>query len=130
MFLIIGSIFVLIPINQITAGIASLLTYQRLVHRFYYSSIIFMVIPIFSYLLLCILKKNKNLFFITLFTGIIILTTCYYSRFAIDTYQPFYKNIQSIKNAWKERKVGFNLSKDNIKFIGKEIEKYETKFDK
>jgi len=130
LFLIFSSLFILIPIYQILAGIASVTTYAKLVHRFYYSSTIFLVIPTFSYLILSIFKKEKNLIYFSALVGLILLITFYYSRFAIDTYQPFYKNIQSIKNAWNERKVGFNLSKKQIEYIGKEIKKYEAKYGK
>jgi hypothetical protein len=125
-FLALSSLFVLIPMYQISAGIASTLTYKLIVNRFYYSSTIFLVIPIFAYLALYIFKKEKSI----LTSAVIALTvlgTFIYSRYAIATQQNYYKNIQSIKNAWNERKVGFNLSNKNINYIGKKIKKYEQK---
>ncbi len=130
LLLIISSYFVLIPLYQISAGIASILTYKLIVNRFYYSSTIFLIVPIFSYLVLLLFRKEKNLLFLSLLSGIIVLSTFLYSRYAIDTQQNYYKNIQSIKNAWNERKVGFNLSNKEIEYIGQRLKEYETKFGK
>jgi len=124
-FLFITSSFILIPIAQYTAGMASLLTYQGLAYRFYFSSLLFLVIPIFIFYILRILKIN-NVWMLNLGIFFILFSTFIYSKYDISHQQNYYRNISSIKNAFSQKRVGFNLSDKNIAQIGKKIKYYES----
>ncbi len=124
-FIVIASLFIFIPVLQFTAGLAGLVTYPQLVYRFYYSSLLFVIVPSASFYFLSLLQK-RNLLIINLTIIALLLGTFIYSKYDIGHHQNYYKNIISIKNSFNERKVGFNLSPRNIMIIGKELKKYEN----
>ena len=116
-FVAITSFFVFIPITDVTAGIVANLTYKGIVNRFYYSSLLFLAIPISLYYFLQLLHKDR-IIFINLGIILILSSTYIYSKYDIGHHQNYYRNIQSLKNAFNERKVGFQLSSEQIKKIG------------
>ena len=124
--ILLGSLFVLIPLNPISAGIAGELTYLRVVNRFYYSSSIFLIVPIFSIFLVILFNKiREKLLFINITILITIISVYNYSKYAKHSNQNYYKNIQSIKNSFNKRKTGFNLSQDQIRKLGNIINRYK-----
>jgi len=124
-FLIITSLFVLIPLFQFSSGLAGMLVSSvYVVNRFYYSSLIFLVIPIFTYYILQVINK-KNIIYLNIYILFILFSIFLYSKYDINHNQNYYKNIQSIKNSFYREKVGFSLSSKNIKEIGKLKEKYK-----
>ena len=56
---------------------------------------------------------------------VILISTGVFSKHNDVLHHNYYKNIQSIKNSFHERKVGFNLSQEQINTIGKRITVYE-----
>ena len=124
-FIVITSLFILIPVIQFTAGLAGLVTYPQLAHRLYYSSLLFVLVPSASFYVLSLLQK-RNLLIVNLTIITLLLGTFIYSKYDIGHNQNYYKNIISIKNSFSERKMGFNLSPQNIMIIGKELKKYEN----
>jgi hypothetical protein len=123
-FLAITSFFVFIPINTYTAGLSAVITHVNLVNRFYYSSLVFMVVPITVFYFIQHLDK-KNILILNFIILTILLSVFVYSKYDIGHNQNYYKNIQSFKYAFNERKVGFQLSKEHINIIGIEQEKHQ-----
>ena len=123
-FLFITSFFILIPIFQYTSGLASILTYKTISYRFYFSSLLFLSIPTFIFYIFKLFKLS-NIWLLNLGMALIILSTFFYSKYDTGYHQNYYKNIISIKNAFNQKKVGFNLSKNNIAIIGKNLKHYE-----
>jgi hypothetical protein len=124
-FLFLTSLFVFIPVFTITAGIASLLTYNWISYRFYYSSLLFLALPGFVYYLFS-LWRIKHIWVINITLFLILGTTFLYSKFNISNRQNYYRNVISIKNAFDEKKMGFNLSHENIVQIGQKLKEYEA----
>jgi len=124
-FLLVTSLFIFIPIIQFTAGLASVLTYQRLVFRFYFSSMLFIMIPIFVFYFLNLVNKRK-LIIINFFIIFILCVTYVYSKYTTYDNYNYYKNIISIKNSFSKEKISFNLSQDEIKLIGEKLKYYES----
>ena len=58
-FVFISSLFIYIPVMQFTAGVASLLTYPRLAYRFYFTSLLFVVIPMVLFYFLSLWHQRK-----------------------------------------------------------------------
>ncbi len=129
-FIVITSLFVLIPVFKITAGLASLVTYLFVVNRFYYSSSIFLVIPLLSWIIIYFITKKNKILYINILIALIISSTYIYSKYAKDTNQNYYKNIQSIKNSFNKRIVSFNLTKKQIETIGKLANRYKNSINK
>jgi hypothetical protein len=123
-FLFVTSLFVFIPVFTMTAGIASLLTYNWISYRFYYSSLLFLALPSFIFYLYSLLKI-KNIWIINL-TLFFLLSGCFwYSKYDTEHHQNYYRNIISIKHAFDQKKMGFNLSQKHIETIGKKLEYYQ-----
>lgn len=121
LFTLLGSLFVLIPLYQFSGGIFSMITRMNVVNRLYYSSTLFVLIPIFTYVILQHYKLKYTHFFIAL---ILILVTIF-SKYSAVLHHNYYQNIISIKNSFNERKVGYNLSKKQIETIKRKIQFYE-----
>lgn len=123
-FLFITSFFIIIPLTKITAGFASVLTYDRVTYRFYFSSLVFLVVPSFIFYIFNIFHKTKT-YILNLSIVLLLLSTFLYSKY-ISTSKNYYKNIISVKNAFIEDKMRFNLSDKNIKTVGKKLQYYES----
>jgi len=122
-FLFFTSFFILIPIFKYTAGIASILTYMTISWRFYFSSLLFLVIPSFVFYLFSI-YKIKNIFLLNISIFTILCGTFFYSMYDTNHHN-YYKNIISIKNAFSKEKMRFNLSDEQITVIGIKLKDYE-----
>ena len=123
-FLLITSLFIAIPLTKITGGIASLLTYTTVVHRFYYSSLLFLVLPVFIYYIYTLFKMKK-VYLLHILIATTLIATFYYSK-NVSSWHNYYKNITSIKNSFHQDRVGFNLNKEEIKTIGEKLKYYES----
>ncbi len=125
LFLLISSYFIFIPLTTVTGGIASLLTYTTVAHRFYYSALLFFAIPV-TVLYVYKIFKIKKVYILHILIFTILAGTFYYSK-DIAKRHNYYKNIISIKNSFSKEKMGFNLSQDEIKLIGEKLKYYESK---
>lgn len=126
LFITITSLFVLIPINLYSAGFFSLLlNYPWVLNRLYYSSLIFLIVPLFSYFLTFLILKRHNILWTNTLTVVILFTTFLYSRFDTAHHQNFYKNIESLKHSFSEKIVGYNLSQKQREKIGEILEQIE-----
>ena len=123
-FIFITSSFICIPVNEFTAGFASIITYPSIVHRFYFSSLLFMGIPLIIYYMLMSLGIEK-ISIINSTIAILIIGTFFYSKNVSNTHN-YYKNILSIYTSFDERKVGFNLSNKQILSIKKQLDTYNN----
>ena len=123
LFLGVGSLFILIPLFTYSAGFASLLTYNTVAYRFYYSALIFLVVPACLYYILMIFKLQRPLVLnIALFS--LLALTLFYSKHFSKTAN-YYKNIHSIKTMFSKEKMDFNLDPKEIQTIGKMLDTYE-----
>ena len=123
-FLLITSLFIAIPLTKLTGGIASLLTYTTVVHRFYYSSLLFLILPVSVFYIYTLLKM-KRAYLLHIVIATTLIATFYYSK-NVSSWHNYYKNIISIKNSFSKDKVGFNLSKEEIKIVGEKLKYYES----
>ena len=123
-FLLITSFFISIPLTELSGGIASLITYTRVAWRFYFSTLLFVVVPVGTFYFFTI-YRIKKIWILNLTIISILLGTFFYSQY-LTTRQNYYKNVISIKNAFNEKKVGFNLSEKDIIAIGIKLKYYES----
>jgi len=119
-YVILSSLFVIIPLFSPSAGIFALLTKENVVHRIYFSSSLFLILPIFMYYIVSKFKWKQLL--IHLGMAIILYSTYSYSQ---STKQRiYYKNIQSILHSFYGTYT-VHLSDKNIEQIGLEIVRFE-----
>jgi len=121
LFTILTSLFVLIPLYQFSGGVFSVITKMVVVNRLYYSASIFVLIPLFYYALF----QNYKPGHIHLFIAFTLISVTLFSKYYNGLNHNYYKNILSIKDSFNERRVGFNLSQEQINTIGKMIVNYE-----
>lgn len=121
LFIILTSAFVLIPLDQFSGGLFSVITSMPVVNRLYYSSSLFVLIPIFTYY---IFQKYKPRY-IHLLIALSLVSVTIFSKYNNVLNHNYYKNIQSIKYSFDERKIGFNLSQTQISIIKEELDTYE-----
>jgi len=121
LFTIITSMFVLIPLYQFSGGLFGLITRTSVVHRLYYSSSLFVLIPVFFYAIFY--KYKLRYLHIAISSSLIVIIL--FSKYNDVLHHNYYKNILSIKNSFFEKKIGFNLNQNQINTIKKEIENYE-----
>jgi hypothetical protein len=122
-FILLTSMFILIPIFSITAGIYSLLTKINVVNRVYYSSSIYLLLPISLYYISSQFKKN-TLYIFNILIIMTLLLTVVYSKYISNSHN-YYKNIESLKQSIDADKVNFNLSQNDIFIIKKELDMYK-----
>jgi len=120
-FILLGSLFVLIPLYQFSGGLFSMITRMNVVNRFYYSSTLFLLIPIFTYALL----QRYRLTYIHIFIALTLMGVTIFSKYNNVINHNYYHNLHSIQNGFQERKVGFNLSNKHIQTIKEKIQFYE-----
>ena len=118
-FTIITSLFVAIPLFVFSAGLASLFTKISVVNRIYYSSSLFVLLPISIYYITS--RYRIWLFNISIVT--ILIATIIYSKEFSSTHN-YYANIQSLKQSLLEDKVRFNLTDKEIEIVSKELQRY------
>jgi len=124
-FIIATSLFIFIPLYQFPAGLFGIITKQHVVHRIYYSSSLFVLLPIFIYYISKIYKLRLR--YINLLLLISLLSVFTYSKYDSSLGNTYYKNIRSIKNSFSREKYTFHLSQKHIDLIGDKIAYYESK---
>ncbi len=126
LFVCIASLFILIPLFKYSAGLAGLLTYDRVSYRFYFSSLLFLIVPIFIVYIMVHLKTSKIYIFHTAMIAIFMVTLMY-SKY-ISSSSNYYNNIRSFKNMFIEHKRAFNLNQEQIISIGEKLAYYQSHY--
>jgi hypothetical protein len=124
LFLFISSFFVLIPISNLASGIASMLVNETYVNRFYYSSSIFMVLPVFVYYIMSLQNLKDMILKVNMAILSILILVLLYSKIFSDS-SNYYKNVLSLINSLSNEKVGVNYSTNYVNIIKKQLGKYK-----
>ena len=82
-FIVLASLFIFIPMNKYSAGLASMITYKFVVHRFYFGSLIFLAMPISLYCFVSMFQLKNKIVWINLAIVLTLLGTFYYSKYDI-----------------------------------------------
>jgi cbb3-type cytochrome oxidase cytochrome c subunit len=93
------------------------------VNRLYYSSSLFILLPISVYYFT--FNYSKKILLINILLLLILSSTYIFSKYNNVLNHNYYKNIKSIKNSFKKDKISFNLSEEEILHIGQIIRKHE-----
>ncbi len=119
-FILLSSFFILIPLYVFSSGLFALIARPDVIHRIYYSSSIFIILPLTAYVFVRSIKLP--LYLVHLFIFLILLGTALYSKYSHNTSHNYYKNILSIKNSFKSHPYDFNLDDKEIEKIGQILE--------
>ena len=124
-FIFATSLFAYIPLFSFSGGFASVLTRLEVVNRFYYSSSLFVLIPITLYYFITLIIKKERLLILNTTIITIIIFTLIYSKHFSSTHN-YAKNIHSLRQSFQEREVGFNLSSEQIETIETLLKRYKS----
>ena len=124
-FILLSSTFFIIPLYEFSAGLFGIITRPDVVHRIYYSSSIFILLPTFFYFVFKKFHLNIRYIHFTIFIFIILVFL--FSKYTNTRSHNYYKNIISIYNSFYPKAVGFHLSEQQIANIGQLLNIYENK---
>jgi hypothetical protein len=126
-FVGLSMVFCFIPTFQYSAGLASLISYDGIVNRYYFASLIFLILPLFAYFLAINFKAIRHPIGVLGLVFFVMLSVLIYSK-KINNEGVYFKNVQSIRNSIKTKKVDIGVSDDFMSLIGLKIKAAETKF--
>jgi hypothetical protein len=127
LFIVSSLIFCFIPNFIFTAGLASLISYENIVNRYYFASFIFLLLPLSLYLISSNFKKIHSPSLLILFTLTSIGLVFTYSKMINDK-GVYYKNVRSIINSLDQKRVGLETSSSEIESIGQQIRAAQAQY--
>jgi hypothetical protein len=119
-------VFCFIPTFQYSAGLASLISYDGIVNRYYFASLIFLIIPLSAYFIIINFKSIRYPIGVICLTFLIMLMVLFYSK-KINNEGVYFKNVQSIVKSIKAKKIDVGVSDAFILSTGLQIDVAETK---
>ena len=128
LYLFLTSLFVLLPLNTVTGGILAVITRMDVVHRFYFSASLFVLIPVTFYYFITLYYRKSRIVFLNLMIATTLAATLLYSKYLSATHN-YADNIHSIVQSFHGDVLAFNLSDRQIDEIGRRLKQYEQKYD-
>lgn len=126
-FIVLSLAFCFIPTFKYSAGLVSLISYNEIVNRYYFSSLVFILIPLFIYLVACHLKFLRNpIYLLATVLGCMGLVF-YYSKLH-NNGGVYYQNVKSIRDSLYADRVGIDMPASEIESIGRQIRAAENKY--
>lgn len=126
LFLFVTSLLVVIPLFQFSSGLSAVITKITAVNRIYYSSSIFLILPVFVYYFSYYLhEKRIQTIAINISIFLSLLAIYFYSSFFKIVNQNYAKNINSLYQSFSPKIYAFNLSPVDIRKIGIILDNYE-----
>jgi hypothetical protein len=122
--LTVTSLFVLIPLFTFSAGLATIIFMLGVENRIYYSSALFVVLPVVVYYMLQTRGTPVRIATLNCCLAAVMSLTLTYSYY-FSTSHTYFKNAASLLASWDNKKVGFHLSPENLAQIRARLETYE-----
>lgn len=120
LFIALSLVFCFIPTFKYSAGIASLISYDGIVNRYYFASFVFVLVPLCSYFVAYHFKILQHPVVLVLTVlGLMGLVFSYSKQFNHDGV--YYQNVKSIKNSLYQDRVGIDMPASEIESIGRQI---------
>jgi hypothetical protein len=120
-------VFCFIPTFQYSAGLASLISYDGIVNRYYYASMIFLILPLLAYFIVINFKTINHPIGLLGVVFFVMLSVLMYSK-KINNEGVYFKNIQSITRSVKTMKIDIGVSDGFVSDIGNRVKEAEIKF--
>jgi hypothetical protein len=126
-FIIFSLIFCFIPTFKYSAGLASLISYDGIVNRYYFASYVFVLIPLCLYFGANKIKILQQPIALIAAVLIVMSLVLFYSK-KFNNGGVFFYNVLSIKNSLHKDRVGINMSASEIDSIGRQIKVAKMQF--
>jgi len=119
-FIVLSLVFCFIPTYKYSAGLASLITYDQIVNRYYFASFVFVLVPLFLYLVVCHFKILQHPVILIVSVLVLMGSVFSYSKL-LNNGGVYYQNVKSIRNSLYQDRVGIDMSTSEIESIGRQI---------
>lgn len=126
-FIILSLVFCFIPTFKYSAGIASLISYNEIVNRYYFVSFVFVLLPLTTYFLITYFKKLQYPVVLIVLVATTMSFVFSYSKI-YNKGGVYYQNVKSIRDSLYVDRVGVNLPISEIESIGRQIRAAENKY--
>ena len=127
LFIVLSLIFCFIPNFILTAGLASLISYDQIVNRYYFAPFIFLLLPLCLYFMSSHFKIAHSPSLLILFTLMSIGLVFTYSKI-INNKGVYYQNVKSIINSLDQKRVGLETSASEVESIGQQIRAAQAQY--
>jgi hypothetical protein len=115
-FLLLSLVFCFIPTFKYTSGLASLISYDGIVNRYYFASFVFMAIPLAGYLGVAHIKNIGQPMVLIVLVILLMTATFFYSKIK-KREGVYYQNVMSIANSVESGKINIEVSDVDIENI-------------
>lgn len=127
LFIALSMVFCFIPTFKYSAGIASLISYDGIVNRYYFASFVFMMLPMVTYSLVWNIKLLRHPTILAAIVMVLMGLVFSYSR-SINHGGVYYQNVKSIRDSLYQDRVGLDMPAREIESIGRQISEAEKKY--
>jgi hypothetical protein len=127
-FLILSLVFCFIPTFKYSSGLASLITYDAIVNRFYYASFAFLAIPLLGYFL-CVHIKYLYYPIVVLGISLSIMFCTFIFSVKINSTNVYADNVKSIVRSTLDKKINIGMSDAKIEDISTQLREAEKKYN-
>jgi hypothetical protein len=126
-FLILSLVFCFIPTFKYSSGLASLITYDAIVNRFYYASFAFLAIPLCGYFLCTHIKYLYHPIGLVGISLSIMFCTFIFSA-KINSTNVYADNVKSIARSILAKKINIGMPEAKIENINAQLREAEKKY--
>jgi hypothetical protein len=127
LFIALSLIFCFIPTFKYSAGVASLISYDGIVNRYYFASFVFMMLPMVAYSMVWNVKLLRHPTILIAIVMVLMGLVFSYSR-SINHGGVYYQNVKSIRDSLYQDRVGLDMPAAEVESIGRQINEAEKKY--
>jgi hypothetical protein len=127
LFIALSLVFCFIPTFKYSAGIASLISYDGIVNRYYFASFVFMILPIAAYSVVWNVKLLRHPTILIAVVMVLMGLVFSYSR-SINHGGVYYQNVKSIRDSLYQDRVGLDMPAIEVESIGRQIDEADKKY--
>ena len=124
-FVVLSLVFCFAPTYVFSSGFLSLVSYDGIVNRYYFASLLFLAVPLCVYFVITKFKFTNHPIILIAITFLMIVSTYSFSKF-YNNQGVFYQNVKSIATSLKAEKLDVEVSDSDIIDIKKQIQVTEA----
>ena len=127
LFIVLSLVFCFIPTFKYSAGLASLISYDGIVNRYYFASFVFVLVPLGLYLVAYHFKVLQHPAALVLSVLLLMGLVFTYSKL-LNKGGVYYQNVNSIRNSLYQDRVGIDMPATEIASIGRQISAAQAQY--
>ena len=126
-FLLLSLVFCFIPTFKYSSGLASLISYDGIVNRYYFASFVFLAIPLAVYMGIAHIKSIGQPMVLIALVVLLMAATFFYSKIK-NKEGVYYQNLMSIVGSIKGDKINIDVTEGEIEDIRLQLIAAEKKY--